>query len=152
MKANLPFYFWWFAHTLYKFKVPVLPFAIQQVLRILFGCYIPYRAKIGSNVHFGHLGLGIVIHPQSIIGSNVKVNHNVTIGGRNHTGFPIVGDNVSIGAGAQVLGGIHIGNHARIGANAVVVRDVPAYATVVGVPARILDKRKLVKRLKEASC
>jgi serine O-acetyltransferase len=140
MKANLPYYIWRTANTLYRWNVPVIPFIIQQFLRVGFCCYIPYSAKIGKNVHFGHLGMGIVIHEEAVIGNNVRIDQHVTIGGRVGPGAPVIGDNTRIGAGAKVLGGITIGHHAQIGANAVVVKDVPDNATAVGVPARIVNK------------
>lgn len=140
MQANTPYYIWKLAKTVYLLKVPVVPFLLQQVMRIVLNCYIPYKADIGKNVHFGHLGLGIVIHPGSKIGDNVKINHNVTIGGRSDTGLPTIGNNVRIGAGAQILGGIKIGDYAQIGANAVVIKDIPAHATAVGIPAKIIAK------------
>jgi len=86
--------------------------------------------------------MGIVINPACVIGNNVKINQQVTLGGSGDKGCPIIGDNVYIGAGAKVLGGVRIGNNAKIGANAVVLADIPDGATAVGVPARILVKKK----------
>jgi serine O-acetyltransferase len=140
MKANLPYYIWRTANLLYKANVPVVPFVIQQFLRFAFCCFIPYSTQIGKNVHFGHLGMGIVIHKDAVIGNNVRIDQHVTIGGRVGPGAPLIGDNVRIGAGAKLLGSIRIGQHAQIGANAVVIKDVPDNATAVGVPARIIRK------------
>lgn len=140
MKANLPYYIWRTANLLYKAKVPFLPFIIQQFLRVVFCCFIPYSAKIGKNVHFGHLGMGIVLHKDAIVGNDVRIDQHVTIGGRVGPGTPTIGNNVRIGAGAKVLGGIIIGHYAQIGANAVVLKDVPDNATAVGVPARVIRK------------
>jgi len=140
MKANLPYYIWRVANLLYKAKVPIVPFVIQQMLRFVFCCFIPYSTRIGKNVHFGHLGMGIVIHKDAVIGNNVRIDQHVTIGGRTGPGAPVIGDNVRIGAGAKVLGGLRIGHHAQIGANAVVIKDVPDNATAVGVPARIISR------------
>lgn len=85
---------------------------------------------------------GIVIHPTAVIGENVTIMHQVTIGTRDIDESAVIGDNVFIGAGAKILGKIKIGNGAKIGANAVVIKDVPENATVVGVPGRIIEKLK----------
>jgi len=79
-----------------------------------------------------------VIHKEVVIGSNVTICQNVTVGGRGKAGAPVIEDNVFIGAGACVLGPVRIGNGARIGANAVVLADIPAGAVAVGIPARIV--------------
>lgn len=98
--------------------------------------------QCGVGLKLPHNGLGVVIHQNTIIGNNVKVLQNVTIGGRNGSGLPIIGDNVVIGAGAVLLGDIKIGNNVRIGANAVVLCDVPEDAIAVGVPAVIKQKKR----------
>lgn len=90
-------------------------------------------------MHFGHLGLGIVLHKDCTIGNNVRIDQNVTIGGRKGPGAPHIGNNVRIGAGAKVLGAITIGNNVKIGANAVVVKDVASNTTVVGIPAKPIE-------------
>ena len=84
--------------------------------------------------------MGIIINPEVVIGDNVKINQHVTIGGSGEKGCPVIGDNVYIGSGAKVLGGIRIGNNVKIGANAVVISDVPDNSTAVGVPARIIAR------------
>ena len=73
-------------------------------------------------------------------GANVKIEHQVTIGAERRQS-PVIGDDVFIGAGAKILGSVHVGDGARIGANAVVVRDVPPHATVVGIPAKVVRMR-----------
>jgi serine O-acetyltransferase len=139
-KSNLPYYIYRTANTLYRWRVPVFPTVIQQLLRFGFGCFIPYKTQIGrKNIHFGHNGLGVVLDHRCVIGNNVRIDQQVTIGIRwDEDKAPIIGNNVRIGAGAKVLGSIRIGNNVRIGANAVVLTDVPNGATAVGVPARIL--------------
>ena len=142
-KSNLPYHIYRTANTLYRWKVPVLPFLLQQFLRMGFCCFIPYKTRIGTrNIPFGHNGMGVVLDHRCIIGNNVRIDQHVTIGIRwDEEVAPIIGDNVRIGAGAKVLGSIRIGNNARIGANAVVLTDVPDGATAVGVPARLVKQR-----------
>ncbi len=145
IKSNLPYYIYRAANTLYRWRIPVLPYLIQQFLRFGFCCFIPYKTQIGrKNIHFGHNGLGVVLDYRCVIGENVRIDQEVTIGIRwDEKTAPIIGNNVRIGAGAKVLGSIRVGNNARIGANAVVLTDVPDGATAVGVPARIIHKREL---------
>lgn len=82
---------------------------------------------------------GIIIHMKSVIGENATIYHQVTIAS-SKGGTPIIGDNVVIGTGAKIIGGVHIGNNVKIGANAVVVKDIPDNCTVVGVPGVIVKK------------
>jgi serine O-acetyltransferase len=100
------------------------------------------RCVIGRNADFGPGFVlihshGIVINSSVRGGRDIKLEHQVTIGAEKER-FPVLGDNVFIGAGGKIVGGVRIGNNARIGANAVVVKDVPDNATAVGVPARIV--------------
>lgn len=110
------------------------------VIRAIANARIPAGARIGHDVGFVHDANGTIVSPGVTIGDGCTIFHQVTIGtAHNGTeGLPIIGNNVTIGAGAKVLGGIHVGDGARIGANAVVLRDVPAGAIAVGVPARVL--------------
>ena len=105
--------------------------------------FIHATASIGENVFIDH-GMGVVIGETAEVGNNVLMYHGVTLGGvggdKNAKRHPTVEDDVIIGAGATVLGPITIGKGAKIGANAVVVKDVPAYSTAVGIPAKILSK------------
>jgi serine O-acetyltransferase len=100
------------------------------------GADIPLNARIGGGLLIPHPN-GIVIHPGAQIGPNCLIFQQVTIGAAN--GIPTIGGHVDIGAGAKVLGAITVGDHARIGANAVVLTDVPAGATMVGIPARVVE-------------
>lgn len=113
-------------------------FAAYSVIRLATGIDIPRGARIGPGLMIHHFG-GIIIHPNAIIGARCVMRHGVTVGARDKSGPPTVGDDVVIGAYAQILGSIHVGNGARIGAMAVVLRDVPAGATVVGNPARVIS-------------
>ncbi|MDO4899163.1 serine O-acetyltransferase [Actinomyces sp.] len=109
-------------------------------MRIVFACDLPYAARVGIGTKFPHHALAVVIHPDAVIGENCTISHQVTIGGRKGLQeVPVVGDRVLIGCGAKLLGPIVVGDGAVIGAGAVVLTDVPAGATAVGVPARILD-------------
>jgi serine O-acetyltransferase len=100
------------------------------------GADIPLDSEIGGGLLIPHPN-GIVIHPQARIGPNCLIFQQVTIGAGSETGLPVIDGHVDIGAGAKIIGGVHIGAHARIGANAVVLEDVPGCSTAVGIPARI---------------
>jgi serine O-acetyltransferase len=131
------------ASLLLRFRVPVLPRILKILNRILFSVSLPPSVQVGKNVTFGYQGLGIVVHRQARIGSNVVISPNVVIGGKGggRPGAPIIEDDVVIGAGACILGNVRIGHGAIVGANAVVLTDVPAEATVVGAPARVIAQR-----------
>jgi serine O-acetyltransferase len=117
----------------------VLPWLLKGFNRVVFSVSLPPSATVGRNVVFGYQGLGIVVHRHAVLGNNIVIAPNVVIGGRGEAGAPVIGDNVLIGAGACILGPITIGRDARIGANAVVISDVPPNVTVVGVPAQIVQ-------------
>jgi serine O-acetyltransferase len=126
-----------FSYRLRRF--PLLAKMITYFIRIVFGCYLPYQLKIGKKFVLGYGGIGIVIHERVIIGEDVHVGQNVTIGGTTKKyEVPKIGNYVYIGAGAVVLGPITIGDNVVIGANSVVVKDIPSGSLVVGVPAKII--------------
>lgn len=124
------------AHALIEAGVPLLPRVLAYVTRAVTGVEIHPAAEIGSELFIDH-GSGVVIGETAKIGSRVTLYQGVTLGG---TGFqpgkrhPTLGDNVTVGSGAKLLGPIVVGDNAKIGANTVVVEDVPAAATVVGNP------------------
>jgi serine O-acetyltransferase len=124
------------AHALHRAGVPLVPRAIAYAARMFTGIEIHHAATIGQGLFIDH-GAGVVIGETALIGDCVTLYQGVTLGG---TGFetgkrhPTVQDNVTIGSGAKLLGPIEIGHGAKIGANSVVVGDVPPNATVVGVP------------------
>lgn len=126
------------AHLLYRLRVPFLPWGLKVLNRVVFSVSLPPSVTVGRNVIFGYQGLGIVVHRQAVLGSNIIIAPNVVIGGRGRPGAPVIEDDVLIGAGACILGPVTIGRGAKIGANAVVMIDVPPSATAVGVPARVL--------------
>jgi len=126
------------AHFLHRLRVPLLPRLLYVLNRVLFAIALPPSVTVGRNVLFGYSGLGIVVHARCVIGDNVKISQNVTLGGRSgHGAVPVIEDEAEIGAGACVLGPVRIGRGARIGANAVVLHDVPPGAVAVGVPATL---------------
>jgi serine O-acetyltransferase len=104
---------------------------------VVTGADIPLTCRIAGGLVMPHPN-GIVIHPDAIIGPNCLIFQQVTIGIGDDR-LPLIMGHVDIGAGAKVLGGIVVGAHAKIGANAVVLRDVPEAATAVGVPAKIIN-------------
>lgn len=112
---------------------------------IIHSCSIPPSCKIGKNVYFAHRGIGIVINEKAIIGDDVKIYQNVTIGGQGGThdnSQPLIGDRVFIGCHSCILGGVKVGNDVTIGANSVVINDIPDGATVVGSPARVIKIKR----------
>jgi serine O-acetyltransferase len=109
----------------------------HRIWSVVTGTDIPLNSRIAGGLLLTHPN-GIVIHPDSEIGPNCLLFQQVTLGATG-SGAPRLGGNVMVGAGAKLLGGITIGDNARIGANSVVLEDVPAGATVVGIPARIVS-------------
>ena len=131
------------SHKLYKWKVPFIPRFISFIMRILTGIEIHPGAEIGERFFIDH-GEGVVIGETTIIGNDVLIYQQVTLGGTGKDKgkrHPTLLDGVIVGAGAKVLGNITLGKHVRVGAGSVVVDDVPDYATVVGVPGRIVKQK-----------
>lgn len=125
---------------LHRKRIPFIPMFIHRFIRTFFAFDLPIGTEIGDGTLFIHNGLGCVIHPRAIIGKNCKIYQNVSIAGRNGRGAPIIGDNVFIGAGACILGGVKIGNNVVIGAMTLILTDIPNDCTVVGNPARIIKR------------
>ncbi len=129
----------------YKAGFDLIARIISQTIRFFTGIEIHPGATIGKNLFIDH-GMGVVIGETSEIGNNVTIYHNVTLGGsspsidserqRHEKRHPTIGNDVVIGSGAQIIGPVKVGNNARIAANAVVVKNVPENATMVGIPAR----------------
>ena len=129
----------------YKAGFDLIARIISQTIRFFTGIEIHPGAKIGKNLFIDH-GMGVVIGETSEVGDNVTIYHNVTLGGsspsidserqRHEKRHPTIGNDVVIGSGAQIIGPIKVGNNSRIAANAVVVKDVPENATMVGIPAK----------------
>lgn len=132
------------AHKLYNKKCFFLARLLSQLARFFTGIEIHPGAKIGKGLFIDH-GMGVVIGETAEVGDNVTIYHGVTLGGTGKDKgkrHPTVKDNVIIGAGAKVLGPITIGNNVKVGANSVVLKDVPDNATAVGMPAKIIIKDK----------
>ena len=128
------------AHKLYRRKLYFLARVVSQWSRLLTNVEIHPGARIGRRFFIDH-GAGVVIGETAIIGDDVLMYHQVTLGGTSlerTKRHPTVGNNVLIGMGAKIIGNITVGDGARIGANSVVTRSVPSGATAVGIPARIL--------------
>ncbi len=128
------------AHSLYKRRIPVLPRVISHVSRFLTGIEVHPGAEIGEGLFIDH-GMGTVIGETAKIGDNCHLHQGVTLGGtstKRERRHPTLGNNVVVGAGAELIGSIHVGENARIGAGSVVVTNVPANATVVGVPGHVV--------------
>ena len=126
------------SHFLYKHKWFFLARLISQIARFFTGIEIHPGATISKGLCIDH-GMGVVIGETAEIGDDVLIYHGVTLGGTGKDKgkrHPTIGNGVVIGAGAKVLGPIKVGNNAKIGANAVVVKDVPEGATAVGIPAK----------------
>jgi len=127
------------AHGLWTTRIPLIPRFISQLSRFFTGIEIHPGAKIGNGLFIDH-GMGVVIGETAIIEDNVTLFQGVTLGGTGkQTGkrHPTIGKSVVVGAGAKILGNITIGENSYIGANAVVIKDVPPNATVVGVPGHV---------------
>jgi serine O-acetyltransferase len=128
------------AHALWRNPALRLPARlVSQVARAVTGIEIHPGATIGRRLFIDH-GMGVVIGETTVIGDDVLLFHGTTLGGRSMTKgkrHPTIGDRVTVGAGAKVLGPIWVGDDAQVGANAVVVKDVPAGAVAVGVPAKV---------------
>lgn len=128
------------AHPLHEAGLPVLPRVSSMVMRALTGIEIHPAARVGDGLFIDH-GTGVVIGETAVVGDDVTLYQGVTLGG---TGFatgkrhPTVGDRVVVGSGAKLLGPIEVGDEAKIGANSVVITDVPPASTVVGNPGHVV--------------
>jgi len=129
------------SHRLWRWGFKWLARMLSQLMRWFTGVEIHPGARIGKELFIDH-GMGVVIGETAEIGDGCTLYHGVTLGGttwQREKRHPTLGDNVVVGAGAKILGPIHVGDNARIGSNSVVVKDVPANATVVGIPGRVIS-------------
>ncbi len=128
------------SHWIREQRIPVLPRVLSTFSRWITGIEIHPGAKIGNGFFIDH-GMGVVIGETSELGDYVTLFQGVTLGGTGKEKgkrHPTLGSHVVIGAGAKVLGAITIGDHVKVGANSVVLRNVPAHATVVGIPGKVV--------------
>jgi serine O-acetyltransferase len=119
----------------------LLPWLILRRLKIKYGYDIPAETVIGKGFYIGHFG-GVVISSKAIIGNNCNISQGITIGFASRgkrKGYPRLGNNIYIGPGSVLTGNIKIGNNAAIGANAVVLDDIPDNGVAVGIPARVIN-------------
>lgn len=139
------------SHRLKSMGIPFLPRAISQLARWLTGVEIHPSAKIGTGFFIDH-GMGVVVGETAEIGDYVTLFQGVTLGGTGKERgkrHPTLGNHVVVGAGAKILGGITIGDNVKIGANSVVLKNVAANSTVIGVPGRVI--KSLGERLPDAT-
>jgi serine O-acetyltransferase len=128
---------------LLRAPLSVLYRALFRGVRNFYGIELPYTAKIGRRVVFEHQH-GIVVHGSCVIGDDCIIRHGVTLGIRSLDRLadaPVLGKSVNVGAGAKIIGRVRVGDGAAVGANAVVLEDVPAGRLAVGVPAHLVDTR-----------
>lgn len=140
-----------FGRWVYSFNIPLVSLILKIIaffwfksIEITTGISIPASANIKKGLYVGHFGT-IILHSDVEIGENCSIGPGVIIGTRGVgvDGVPVIGNNVYIGTGAKVLGGIYIGNNVRIGANSVVLKSIPDNCTVVGIPAEIVKGKDI---------
>ena len=125
-------------------RIPTQPirFLFERIIEITTGISLPAQARIGKGLRIHHFG-GIILHPEVVLGEGCTIYQGVTLGDLGEKGgVPCVGNYVFIGTGAKILGNLTIGDHACIGANAVVLKSVPPGCVAVGVPAVIKDRTR----------
>jgi serine O-acetyltransferase len=126
-------------------RVPlkIVSFVANKFCEVFMEMMIDPQATIGGGLYIGHIG-GVHINPDAVLGRNCDLAHRITIGASamGRKGVPVLGDEVYIGTGAALVGKIKIGNGAKIAANSLVITNVPAGATVMGVPARVIMQPK----------
>ncbi len=150
-------FFYRISHILWNVKLKFLARFLSNISRVLTSIEIHPASKIGEGFFVDH-GAGLVIGETAELGNNVTMYQQVTLGGispslnsekqKNQKRHPTIGNNVIIGSGAQLLGPINIGNNSRIGANAVVLNDVPTNQTYIGIPARKVRSKNAISSFK----
>lgn len=138
---NPPVVHYRISHWMYYHHMRYLSRAFDWIGRLLYSCFVPGQAQIGKNFRLAYWGLGVVVHIKTKMGDNCKLGQNVTIGGKGN-GVPVLLDNVYVGGGSFVVGGVTLGNNVIVGANSFVDKDVPDNAIVAGSPAKIIRFRE----------
>ena len=126
----------------------LIPYAVLQlIIRVVYVAIIPAKTKIGPGCVILH-SYGVHLHPLAILGKNVTIAEQVGVGAAklSDTKYPIIGDEVMLGIGSKILGPITINHHTVIGANAVVLKDTPAFSVVGGIPAKVLKIQRPKKK------
>lgn len=155
--GNIYKYIFWFRICSYLKQKRLLKYTLYPFARLIFDHYIykfgisiPLGTKIDNGMYITHFG-GIVVHKEAVIGKNFTISHGVTIGKLHEgekAGCPRIGNNVYIAPGAKIFGNIKIGDNVVIGANAVVLCDVPDNITVGGIPAKKISTNNSLKIIK----
>ena len=121
-----------------------------RIVKMLTGIEVHHSAECGPGLYFAHLG-SIIIAMNCKVGHSCSIHQEVTLGGAGYdneaNGFPALGNAVYVGAGAKICGGVKVGSDVLIGANAVVVKDIPSHSTAVGVPAKVINSNGSSKAL-----
>ncbi len=128
-----------------RWRIPVVNRVLRLMQMVFGGVELGNEITLGEGVYFIH-SLGTVIGGDARVGHRVRFLGNNTVGAARDDGYPVIGDDVEVGCGARILGPVRIGNGAIIGANAVVLTDIPPGAVAVGMPARILPARVSARR------
>ena len=131
-----------FSHWLFRAGLPLIPRVISQISRTFTGIEIHPGARIGRRFFIDH-GMGVVIGETTVIGDDCLLYQGVTLGGTGKDRgkrHPTLGNQVVVGTGAKVLGNITVGDNSKVGAGSVVIHDVPAHSTVVGIPGRVVRR------------
>ena len=115
-----------------------MPTIIKWLIFLMYNSVIPPQCKIGKDSSLVHGGIGIVIHPDAVIGDRVCIGQGMTIGGSFGSGVPVIESDVWIGPGVRILGDVTVRSNSVIGANSVVTKDVPGNCIVAGMPAQII--------------
>jgi serine O-acetyltransferase len=130
-------------HWSYRRRIPFIPKLTRWIIRFLYAADVPSETTIGAGVHFSHMGLGVVLHERAVIGDHVYIGHHVTIGGRSgYQDLPVIKNRVMIGAGAQILGPVTVGEGVNIGASSLVLDSIPDRCVAAGIPAKVISHGK----------
>jgi serine O-acetyltransferase len=131
--------------TVLRWHIPIVNRVLRLLQMVFGGVELGNEISLGAGVYFIH-SLGTVVGGDAIVGDRVRFLGNNTVGSAKDNGYPVIGNDVEIGCGARILGPVRIGDGAVIGANAVVITDIPAGAIAVGIPARIVNGRSTTRR------